>query len=135
MEFWLTFLCIIATPIIIFLIGPEARGIKRAFRLLFPIGLYLLFSTLGMAFQECFPLSENGCLIYKAIWLSIINLLYVMGVGWCEILWRQYYQLPSWPLRENKQHGWTSNIVLAVSASMTLFLAMLMIHNFINLLR
>lgn len=129
MEFSFIVLWIIATPIIIFSVGPEASATKKTGRLLLPLVAYLFFSALAMKVQECFPLKDNGCLGYKIVWLTILNLLFIMGVGWCEILWRERHKLRSWPLRENIQYGLVSNAILIISGCMTLLLAISVISS------
>ena len=74
-EFSLIILCLITTPIVIFSIGPETTANKKTLSLLLPIVFYFLFSVFAMNFNECFPLSDNGCVSYKVIFLSIINYL------------------------------------------------------------
>ncbi|MFA5592714.1 MAG: hypothetical protein WC989_05320 [Micavibrio sp.] len=116
------FICLIAGPIAIFRMKPNISSKAKSRNLLLPMGGYFIFSAIAFEFQECFPLINNGCLSYKFLWLMIINLFFIMGLGWYEILWRQHYKLPSWPLSENLRYGWVSNAVLIISACMTIFL-------------
>ena len=117
------FVCLVAGPIAIFRMKPDISSKAKSRNLLLSMGAYFIFSGIAFEFQECFPLINNGCLGYKFLWLIIINLFFIMGLGWCEILWRQHYKLPSWPLSENLRYGWVSNAALIVSASMTVCLS------------
>ena len=118
-------ICLIAGPITIFRMKSDVSSKAKSGSLLLLMGMYFIFSAIALEFQECFPLINNGCLSYKFLWLIIIDLFFIMGFGWCEILWRQHYKLPSWPLSENFRYSWVSNAVLIISAGMTVFLAIL----------
>lgn len=117
------FTCLIVGPITIFRMKPNISSKDKSGNFLFLMGAYCIFSAIAFEFQECFPLINNGCVSYKFLWLIIINLFFIMGLGWCEVLWRQSHKLPLLPLRESLRYGWVSNIVLAISAVMTIILA------------
>ena len=122
---------ICVAPIFVFSVKPDAQRWKKSITFLIPVFLFVLAVGVTSSFHECFYHQNNGCWEYKLIWLVLGVLLYITGLGWCEIVWRQYYKLPSWPLKENIKYGVVSNTVILVSIMMSVLVLYIALLNLV----
>jgi preprotein translocase subunit SecE len=74
---------------------------------------------------ECFSDKSLGCLAFKGFFLCIGTLWFTMYLGWFEYIWRRIHKQILWPLKENLKYGVISNVVLCVSAIMTVFFVLI----------
>jgi len=124
-----TSLFLAGTLIVAFATKPQISGWKKSTRLLLPILTFLIISTVASKFSECFPYRDNGCWSHKLFFFTLMNLFFIMVLGWCEITWRHYHKLTTWPLKENLKHGVIGNAVLLISFLFTLAFIPLFIFN------
>ena len=119
-------------PIAVFLAKPTSPEWKKNLKFLLPIALFTLSIFFASSFHECvYNPQYSGCWRYKLGWLSLGIIVYIAGLGVCEITWRQYYKLPFWPLKENLKYGILSNLSILISIIITLLLFYLAALNWI----
>lgn len=123
--------CFVAAPLFVFAVKPTSVPLVKVARLLIPIFVFFIASTALVGWDDCVRSVDHGCWFYKGFFLSVSNALFIMYLGWFEYAWRRYYGQYSWPVRENLKYGTVSNIVLVVSAIMTLVFITVSVLNLI----
>jgi hypothetical protein len=127
MEFWPSIIgalimgCLVGGPVSVFMVKPDAPQWQRNLKLLLPVFIFILIVGIASSFPECFQYENNGCWGYKSFFLVFLTLQYVMGLGWCELAWRERHKQLSWPLQKNLQYGVLSNLIILISVLMTTF--------------
>ena len=116
--------CFLVGPIAVFMVKPNASPQKKAAKLLLPIIIFFL-TIASTSLLECFSDKSLGCLAFKGFFLCIGTLWFTMYLGWFEYIWRRIHKQILWPLKENLKYGVISNVVLCVSAIMTVFFVLI----------
>ncbi|MCB1562859.1 MAG: hypothetical protein KDJ75_04725 [Alphaproteobacteria bacterium] len=122
MEFSFIILCIIATPIIVFSVGPKAAPLIKTGRLLFLLLMFFLVTGHVVLLDECYNNNlPEDCREYKSVMAMLVFFPLIMGLGWCEFAWRERHKQLAWPLWVNLKYGILSNILIFLSLLMTVF--------------
>ena len=120
---------LIAVPLLIFIIKPDAPSWKKSCRTIFLIFLLpLLIAPLSYVRTKIgLPHGRDyGCWIYNLYFFLLFSGISVIYVGWWEYAWRRFHKQTSWKIIENFQYGFISNAVIFISAVCSLYFILIL---------
>ncbi len=113
---------VIAVPLLIFMIKPDAPSWKKSCRTIFLIFLLpLLIAPLSyIRAQMGLPHGRDyGCWVYNLYFFLLFSGISVVYVGWWEFAWRFINKQFSWDIQDDLKYGLISNIVIFLSGFIT----------------